>query len=184
MISGLDAGDDGANRAQFTAYLRALKWIDADKEPENLALCYVPTSLGDFERLQAGLGQFALDGTATPPYAAHGLDATKLPTPNAKASPTPAGAPVWASFVIPVGKPAERYPDGKLKDGMKGAQLGELKADILEQLWATYVPKTEVEFNGKIVPTTPALLKSQTDLRAMLDLAGRDLSFKAPKEVA
>ena len=177
MSEKLDAGDDGANRSQFTAYLRALKWIPEDKEPENLALCYVPTSLGDFERLQAGLGQFTLTGAATLPYQPHGLDATKLPTPAAKTPPagnqTPL-QPVWASFVMPLGKPH-----------IKGKKMGEIDKEELFPFWADFQPQEQVELpDGTIVPLSAEQVKAQKDLRAMLDLAGRDLDFKQPKEAA
>ncbi len=175
MIHELDAADGGLNRKDFTEYLQALGWLPKDKEPENLALCYVPTTQGEFKAMHVALHLFAIEGKAEAPYPPHGIDATKLPTPTPKTPPTPVSAPsgpVWASFVMPIGKPAS-----------KGKRMGELPKEELEWYFQNFSPQIEVTLPDEtIVPLSEQQVKSQRDLRAMLDLAGRDLGFTQPKE--
>ena len=158
----------GDNRLGVTNYLRAIGWLDADKDLEQWPLMFVPDCPREISKIELCVGEFVLEHKAIKPYPPHEAALAIQGTPVAP--PPKPTADGWAGYLMPTGK-------------HKGKPLGQVPVAELEFMWANFaVPEAvdAVKPDGEIVsePVPPEVLAKRKELRKMLDLAGQELQFK------
>ena len=150
VLDELEATEGGAGREALTNFLRALGWLDMDKEVEQWPYRFVPTERREIDKLKLCLGQFALDSTKfIRPYQPHGF----LETPLQSTSVAPVAKPAvngWTDYPMPTGK-------------LKGKPLGQVPVAELEFMWSNFTVRETVDTqkpDGEIVsePVAPEVL--------------------------
>lgn len=167
VLEQLACREGEPNRQLVTDYLRALKWIGPEQEPENWPVKWLPYKKPSHLRdLGGALANFKNGQPAVMPYPPNEplthVKEWEKKTGNLGVA-VMKGPKTWKSFIFPYGK-----------SDLRGHALGELPEDVLVELWRTF------EVHKLKDAATNTMVESQTDraLRNALDEMGSELGYR------